>query len=581
MLSFSLLAVLSLFFVFVYWGVDIQKRKKIPPGTRPLPGPRGLPFIGRVHDVPSVATWLKFWEWSKVYGPIYQMEIFGSVHVWISSEEVANDLLSKRGNIYSDRPTIPNLPDNRTSGDYLALLGRTDTWRRQRKVSHQVMSRPTVESLYHYPAVECKRLLYQMSKDPSSYMAHIEQYTSRTISRLSWGAPHFADELRIGTFGLLETISPSGAVPNIVSPLSYLPAWLSPWQKVENARHAREHKFFRHCFDSVKSSMSTRTAAPSYMKIFLEEKEKHGMCDEEGQYVIGMMAIAGALTIGSPLQSYILAMCHYPEWQAKLREEIRSVCGDRCPEWQDREKLPLLRAVMKEVVRWRPPVPTGIPHRLEQDDVYNGYHIPAGATIHALEWGITRDPLIYPDPESFNPNRYLLPSYPTFRSPLSQFPSLKGHSQFGFGRRTCTGVDIVEQELFLVMGGLAWAFDISKKKDKEGREVEVPKDRYTSLLIAKPEHFEFECRLVRDEMGPGLEKAWREVNGGVVRDRGEGEGEGEGKGEDEGEGEEVLDLGTPEGGSEKDWDSGSELEEDLVVKEVGGEVKVCCPGAWR
>lgn len=53
------------------------------------------------------------------------MEIFGSVHVWISSEEIANDLLSKRGTIYSDRPTIPNLPDNRTSGDYLALLGRT------------------------------------------------------------------------------------------------------------------------------------------------------------------------------------------------------------------------------------------------------------------------------------------------------------------------------------------------------------------------------------------------------------------------------------------------------------------------
>ena len=53
------------------------------------------------------------------------MKIFGSVHVWISSEKIAHDLLSMRGAIYSDRPTIPNLPDNRTSGDYLALLGRT------------------------------------------------------------------------------------------------------------------------------------------------------------------------------------------------------------------------------------------------------------------------------------------------------------------------------------------------------------------------------------------------------------------------------------------------------------------------
>jgi cytochrome P450 len=99
-----------------------------------------------------------------------------------------------------------------------------------------------------------------------------------------------------------------------------------------------------------------------------------------------MMAIAGALTIGSPLQSYILAMCHYPEWQVKIREEVEQVCGGRCPEWEDRQNLPTLRAVVKEIVRWRPPVPTGIPHRLEKDDIYNGYFIPAGATIHALEW---------------------------------------------------------------------------------------------------------------------------------------------------------------------------------------------------
>lgn len=90
--------------------------------TRP---PLGLPYIGRVHDVPSRGAWLKFFDWSKTYGPIYQTTMFGTVHVWISSEQVAHDLLAKRATIYSDRPTIPNLPDNRTSGEYLALLGRT------------------------------------------------------------------------------------------------------------------------------------------------------------------------------------------------------------------------------------------------------------------------------------------------------------------------------------------------------------------------------------------------------------------------------------------------------------------------
>ncbi len=68
------------------------------------------------------------------------------------------------------------------------------------------------------------------------------------------------------------------------------------------------------------------------------------------------MAIAGALTIGSPIRSYFLAMSHYPNCQKKLQEEIDTVLGGRCPQWEDREKLPMLRAVVKEVIRWRPPV---------------------------------------------------------------------------------------------------------------------------------------------------------------------------------------------------------------------------------
>jgi len=221
------------------------------------------------------------------------------------------------------------------------------------------MARSANASLYSYPTLERKRLLYQFSKDYSNYISHIEQYTSRTISRLAWGSPTFAPELRVGTFGLLVTISPSGAVPNVVSPLAHLPTWLSPWKKLENSRHKREERFFHKAMNSVKQSRAKGEDVPCYMKMFLDDREKTGIREKEGAYVVGMMAVAGALTIGSPLQSYILAMCEYPEWQVKIREELEKVCGNKCPEWDDRQKLPTLRAVVKEVVRWRPPVPTG------------------------------------------------------------------------------------------------------------------------------------------------------------------------------------------------------------------------------
>jgi Cytochrome P450 len=127
---------------------------------------------------------------------------------------------------------------------------------------------------------------------------------------------------------------------------------------------------------------------------------------------------------------------------------------------------------------------------------------------------------MYPNPEEFLPSRWLDPSFPTYREPLTQYPNLQGFSQFGFGRRTCQGVPIVEQDLFLTIGGMAWAFTIQKKVDPAtGKQIPVHWNDYTSLLIAKPCKFDFDA-VPRDEhrmaemksMFDGAREAEREKN---------------------------------------------------------------------
>ncbi len=228
------------------------------------------------------------------------------------------------------------------------------------------MATSAADSLHSYPTRERGRFLYLMWQRPEHYREWIEQFTARTVSRLSWGTAHPAHVLRQTTFGLLETISPAGALPNIIGHLGNLPTWMSPWKQKEQARHRREEKLFKGNVSYVKQMMNSTGASPSFVKTFLEDKEREQGSEKqqwgevaEATYVVGLMAIAGALTIGSPIQSYVLAMLHFPEWQVKLQDEIDRELGGRCPEWEDREKLPLLRAVVKEVLRWRPPVPTG------------------------------------------------------------------------------------------------------------------------------------------------------------------------------------------------------------------------------
>lgn len=127
--------------------------------------------------------------------------------------------------------------------------------------------------------------------------------------------------------------------------------------------------------------------------------------------------------------------------------------------------------------------------------------------------GMTRDENTYPDADAFNPGRWLDPKYPTYKEPLTIYPNLNGFSQFGFGRRTCQGVPIVDQDLFLAMGGLAWAFDIRKKRHPDGTEVPVHWNDYTPLLIAKPKPFEFDA-IVRGEKKREMLKSMWEVGKG-------------------------------------------------------------------
>ena len=108
------------------------------------------------------------------------------------------------------------------------------------------------------------------------------------------------------------------------------------------------------------------------------------------------------------MQTFLLAMILNPKVLKKAQDELDRVVGkDRLPDLSDKDDLPYIDAIMKEVLRWSPPLPITIPKRVIQDDVYRGYFIPAGATVVENVWAICRDPTIYPDPETFNPDRFL------------------------------------------------------------------------------------------------------------------------------------------------------------------------------
>jgi hypothetical protein len=70
---------------------------------------------------------------------------------------------------------------------------------------------------------------------------------------------------------------------------------------------------------------------------------------------------------------------------------------------------------------------------------------------------------MFPDPEAFNPLRWMDPKYPTYQEPLTQFPTIINSSQFGYGRRTCQGQTVADEDMLIGIGSIAWMFNISQK----------------------------------------------------------------------------------------------------------------------
>ena len=105
---------------------------------------------------------------------------------------------------------------------------------------------------------------------------------------------------------------------------------------------------------------------------------------------------------------FIFAMIANPEAMKKAQEELDRVVGKgELPDFSHKDSLPYIDALVKEVIRWSPPLPFSSLSRAMQDDVYRGYFIPRGTTVIQNIWAVSRDPNFYPDPETFNPDRFL------------------------------------------------------------------------------------------------------------------------------------------------------------------------------
>ncbi|KAF5326711.1 hypothetical protein D9619_004271 [Psilocybe cf. subviscida] len=440
------------------------------------PGPPGIPFVGNIFQVPNKLSWLRFSEFAREYGPVISFVAMGQPVVVLHDHKSAYELLERRSAAYSHRPAFIMAGELLCGGIMLPMINSGSLFRRMKRSTHATFNPRAAERFKPLQEGEAIRLTSDLLENSLEWDHIIQSSTSSSILTAIYAWPRLTEEhhpivQRIHDH--LERVSkaciPGSSMVDIFPAINRLPLWMSKWKRDALKWHERETTMFEGFYREVEDKMVEGKAFESFTRSLIETKAVNELSVKEASWLSGIMFSAGAETTIASMKCFLIAMIHYPHVMRKAQAELDRVVGrDRLPSFMDKEHLPYIRAIVKELLRWRPPAPLGIPRRLTEDDWYDGYFIPKGTTVISNIWAINRDPSIYNNPEEFIPERHLDDEGVNDVSP-PEMHSL-GHSTFGFGRRSCVGMSFASQTLFINFALLLWAFDIDRARDADGEE---------------------------------------------------------------------------------------------------------------
>jgi cytochrome P450 len=180
---------------------------------------------------------------------------------------------------------------------------------------------------------------------------------------------------------------------------------------------------------------------------------------------------AGFETTSASLMWWTTAMAAFPDVQRRAQAELDTVIGrTRLPTFADAPRLPYVRAIVREVLRWRPPFPLGVPHEATEDGWYEGMFIPKGTTCIANLWHCNHDRTVFgDDADEFKPERHFGDDGELLPGPKET--NQEGHVSFGFGRRICVGKHLANDSLFVHTARILWATSIKCARDENGEEL--------------------------------------------------------------------------------------------------------------
>jgi len=169
------------------------------------------------------------------------------------------------------------------------------------------------------------------------------------------------------------------------------------------------------------------------------------------------LALAGYTTTASVVGWACYMLATRPDVAEQVRAELASVAPDRPLTLGDLSAVPYLTAVIKETMRLYPPAWI-IGRRALRSDRIGDMDIPPDSVVAISPYVLHRHPTYWPEPEVFEPRRFLDEEGERTRKPYSYIP-------FGAGPRSCIGANFALAEAPLIVGLLVQRYRMTLPND--------------------------------------------------------------------------------------------------------------------
>nr|QNS29964.1 cytochrome P450 [Nothapodytes nimmoniana] len=460
------------------------------------PGPRWWPVVGNIFQF-GWEPHKSFSILSQKHGPIMTLWLGSMRTVVISSDEVAREMFKNHDTILAGRKIYEAMKGNHGNEGSLITAQYGPHWRMLRRLcTSEFFAASRLDAMRGIRSNCIDRMVQFMENagDSGTNLIDVGRFfflmAFNLIGNLLFSKDLLDPKSERGAkfFYHAGKVMELAGQPNVADFLPLL-RWFDP-QGIRRKTQFHVNRAFDIAGEFLKERVekgSSEDDRKDYLDVLLE----HSGDGVEGparfssrtiNVIVFEMFTAGTDTTTSTLEWAMAELLHNRTTLRKVQAELRkTISPDKKLEEKDIDKLPYLKAVIKETLRLHPPLPFLVPHMAMDSCNMLGYNIPKETQILVNVWAIGRDRKKWKDPLEFKPQRFLEPN---------MLVDFKGHHfefiPFGSGRRMCPALPLAARVLPLALGSVLHKFDWLLADGAKGENMDMSERMGITLRKAVP-----------------------------------------------------------------------------------------------